>query len=54
MYALKRGGPLNWLDGLGVFLWSIGFYFEAMGDHQLTVFKSNPENKGKLMKSGVW
>lgn len=51
---MKLGGPLNWLDGVGVALWAIGFYFEAMGDHQLSVFKSNPENKGKVMKEGVW
>jgi len=54
MYARKIGGPLNWLDGLGVFLWAIGFYFEAAGDSQLTAFKANPENKGKLMTEGVW
>ena len=33
MYAMKVGGPLNWLDGLGAFLWAIGFYFEAVGDY---------------------
>ena len=33
MYALKIGGPLNWLDGLGVAVWSIGQYFEIMGDY---------------------
>ena len=33
MYAMKVGGPLNWLDGLGALLWAIGFYFEAVGDH---------------------
>lgn len=39
---------------LGIVLWFIGFYFEAVGDHQLKVFKSNPENKGKILMTGVW
>ena len=40
--------------GLGVLLWLIGFYFEAVGDAQLKTFKKNPENKGKIMQSGLW
>ena len=40
--------------GVGVFLWLIGFYFEAVGDQQLKNFKKNPENKGKIMSSGLW
>ena len=40
--------------GVGVVLWLIGFYFEALGDHQLKVFKSNPANKGKILMTGVW
>jgi len=32
----------------------IGFYFEAVGDQQLKNFKKNPENKGKIMSSGLW
>ena len=46
--------PLNWLDALGVGVWLIGFIFEAGGDWQLIRFKSNPENKGKLLTTGFW
>jgi steroid 5-alpha reductase family enzyme len=45
---------LGWLDFLGVFLWVVGFTFEAGGDFQLARFKSNPENKGKVLNSGFW
>ena len=45
---------LNWLDFVGVGVWLIGFIFEAGGDWQLTRFKSNPENKGKLLTTGLW
>lgn len=40
--------------GFGVLLWFIGFYFEAVGDAQLKKFKSNPENKGKILQTGLW
>ena len=45
---------LTVLDWLGVILWIIGFYFEAMGDLQLKRFLANPANKGKIMNKGVW
>jgi steroid 5-alpha reductase family enzyme len=42
------------VDFLGVLVWGIGFLFESVGDLQLAVFKSNPENKGKVLRSGLW
>jgi len=45
---------LNFLDLLGLSIWLIGFYFEAIGDYQLTKFISNPLNKGRVMKEGLW
>jgi len=45
---------LGVLDILGILLWGFGFYFEAAGDAQLTRFKSDPANKGKVMNRGVW
>lgn len=45
---------LTWLDAAGALLWIIGFLFEALGDYQLARFKANPENKGKIMQSGLW
>jgi steroid 5-alpha reductase family enzyme len=42
------------LDGLGVVVWLIGFYFESVGDYQLQQFKNNPSNKGKIIESGLW
>ncbi len=38
----------------GIVVWVVGFTFEAGGDWQLKKFKSNPENKGKLLTSGFW
>ena len=43
-----------WLDGAGLLLWAVGFFFEAVGDYQLAAFKKNPANKGKAMSQGLW
>ena len=45
---------LNWLNILGIFIWIVGFYFEATADKQLKEFINNPNNKGKIMQSGLW
>lgn len=52
--ALLTGGDLGLLDYLGLLLWIIGFSFEAIGDYQLSQFKKQPKNKGKVMDRGLW
>lgn len=47
-------GTLNVLDYIGLLTWLIGFTFEAGGDYQLARFKSNPDNKGKVLNTGFW
>ena len=44
-------GPLAWA-GLAVAL--LGLAFEAVGDAQLTAFKADPANRGKVMDRGLW
>jgi len=51
-YGLDK--PLGILDYAGLGLWIIGLLFEAGGDFQLSVFKSNPANKGKVLNRGFW
>lgn len=46
--------PLGFFDAFAIFLWIIGFAFEAGGDFQLAKFKSKPTNKGKLLTTGFW
>jgi steroid 5-alpha reductase family enzyme len=48
------GKPLGIIDYLGIIFWLIGFSFEAGGDFQLAKFRSNPDNKGKVLKTGFW
>ena len=45
---------LTWLDTIALPLWLIGFIFEAAGDWQLSRFKANPANRGKVLDRGVW
>ena len=45
---------LIWLDFFGLLVRTVGFFFEAVGDWQLSRFKADPVNKGKLLSSGVW
>lgn len=44
----------RWWDVAGVILWIIGFLFESIGDHQLTRFKKDSANKGKIITTGLW
>lgn len=39
---------------LGSLVWLVGFAFESIGDWQLQKFKKNPQNKGKLLTTGLW
>lgn len=42
------------MANLGIIIWIFGFIFEVFGDRQLEVFKKLPQNKGKLLTSGLW
>jgi steroid 5-alpha reductase family enzyme len=50
----SRTGDLVFLDYLGIVVWLIGFVFESVGDYQLSRFKKNPDNKGKVLDRGLW
>ena len=54
--AQSSGYPsiLTPLDLLGLLLWAVGLTIETMADLQLSLFKLNPANKGKLLKTGLW
>lgn len=56
--AVAQNSPepaaLTVLDVLGMVVWVVGFAFETIGDWQLTRFKADPANKGKVMNTGLW
>ena len=47
-------GALAVLAPLGVAIWAVGLFFEAVGDLQLARFKADPDNAGKVMDQGLW
>jgi steroid 5-alpha reductase family enzyme len=45
---------LTVLDFAGTAVWLFGFVFETVGDAQLAKFKRDPENRGKIITTGLW
>lgn len=45
---------LTWINWIGLLVFTAGFLFESIADEQLRKFKSGPDNKGKIMTSGLW
>jgi steroid 5-alpha reductase family enzyme len=39
---------------VGVILWAVGLFFEAVGDFQLARFKRGEANAGQVMDQGLW
>lgn len=45
---------LAWFHLVGVAVFLIGLFFESVGDWQLKQFIAKPENKGRIMQTGLW
>ena len=52
--SAENFNQLTWIDYIGIAAWIKGFMFEAGGDYQLSRFKRNPKNKGKVLNIGFW
>jgi steroid 5-alpha reductase family enzyme len=54
--AVSGPTPRHWLvaTAAGVLVWLTGVLFEAVGDRQLRIFKSDPSHRGLLMDRGLW
>jgi steroid 5-alpha reductase family enzyme len=50
----QRGTPIRWTAAFGVAFFAIGLLFEAVGDEQLSRFKSAPTSRGQVMDRGLW
>ena len=54
---LAHGRPeaaLGLLDLLAIGIWLVGFVFEVVADWQLSRFKASSENRGTVLRSGLW
>ena len=45
---------IGWLGWSGAALAVLGIVFESVGDAQITRFKRDPANQGKVLESGLW
>jgi steroid 5-alpha reductase family enzyme len=52
--SAASGDGVVWVAILGAAVWLLGIVFEAVGDAQLSRFKADPGNKGKVMDRGLW
>ncbi|MEL7296285.1 MAG: DUF1295 domain-containing protein [Pseudomonadota bacterium] len=46
--------PMEILGWVGAGIWLVGFLIEAIADRQKSAFKSDPDNHGKFITTGLW
>lgn len=56
IYFINYGAsePLSIFDNIGLLIFGFGFLFETIADMQMSFFKKDPKNNGKLMTTGLW
>jgi steroid 5-alpha reductase family enzyme len=42
------------LAAAGLGLWCLGFFFETVGDYQLSRFRADPTMRGRVLDTGLW
>jgi steroid 5-alpha reductase family enzyme len=52
--AAFETGPVGLLGWAGVAVWTIGLFFEAVGDQQLHRFRTDPSTSGRVLDTGLW
>ena len=52
--AISGQSDIGFLDYAGVALFLVGLFFEAIGDLQLSRFRKDPDNTGKVLDKGLW
>ena len=54
MAAISEASENFGFLAVGILLWSVGLFFESVGDWQLHQFRKNEENAGLVLDSGLW
>lgn len=52
--AVTSNAAVNGWDVAGILLVVYGFIWESVADYQLSIFKRNPANHGKVLNQGLW
>jgi len=50
----EQPNKLTGWDAAGAATFALGYLFEHAGDLELTSFRSNPQNQGKMLATGLW
>ncbi|QMU76981.1 DUF1295 domain-containing protein [Streptacidiphilus sp. PB12-B1b] len=51
LFVPRAPGVPVWI---GIALWAVGLFFEAVGDRQLSRFRADPGNRGRVLDTGLW
>ncbi len=54
LMAMLAPGPLRAWDGLGLLIWVVAIGGESIADRQLSRFRSDPANRGRVCRAGLW
>ncbi|QQR64799.1 DUF1295 domain-containing protein [Candidatus Kaiserbacteria bacterium] len=46
--------PIGVVSVLGILMWSVGYFFEVVGDWQLDQFIKSKPAQGAILKTGLW
>lgn len=52
--AMASKQAINFIDVIGIILFTFGFLWETLADMQLAKFKAQLPNKGKVLNTGLW
>ena len=52
--AVEKPYTWNIITWTGLLCWLIGFYFQVVGDWQLTVFIKSKKKSGSIIQTGLW
>jgi steroid 5-alpha reductase family enzyme len=52
--VFNQSAEFNLFSGLGLSIALLGLSIEVLSDRQMTLFKSDPNNHGKIIQSGLW
>jgi len=54
LFAARNTQALGWLDVLGLVMWLGAIVGEGLADRQLAAFRSQPGNRGRVCRDGLW
>ncbi len=52
--AVAQPDALGVVEWIGVVIWAVGFFFETVGDWQLSRFRNDPDSRGAVLDTGLW